>query len=340
MLDTLKNLCALNGVSGDEAEVREYILKCVDGHADEVMTDVMGNVIVFKKGAKTPPKKLMLCAHMDEVGIIVTDITKDGYLKFATVGGIDKRIIVGKAVNIGPTRVFGIIGTKAIHLIKSENRSKSIKIEDMYIDIGANSADEAKALVQLGDTGAFDGGVTEFGNGLLKAKAIDDRFGCAVLLELICTDLPIDCHFVFTVQEEVGLRGALPAAFRVSPDIALLIEATTAADIPSVPNDKKVCKLGGGPVIPFMDGGTIYDRELYNTLTTLADKNGIPWQTKTVIAGSTDGAVIQRSRVGVKTAAIAAPIRNLHSPSCVGAVSDMEAALNLTRLYLQELGAL
>ena len=339
MLDTLKALCALSGVSGSEDDVREYIIKRAEKYADKIDTDVMGNVIVFKKGAKTPPEKLMFCAHMDEVGIIVTNITDDGYLKFASAGSVDGRVIIGKPVTIGKNRVFGIIGCKAIHLVNKDARGKAIKNEDMYIDIGAKTREDAEKLISPGDAGTFDDTIVEFGDGLIKAKAIDDRFGCAALLELIESDLPVDCWFAFTVQEEVGLRGSRPAALRISPDIAVIVEGTTAADFPSVSSVKKVCVLGKGPVIPFMDNGTIYNRELFTKLTTLAEKNDIPWQTKTVVAGSTDGAAVQRSGAGVKTVGVAAPIRNLHSPSCVGKISDMEAVLKLLRLFLEELGA-
>ena len=336
MIETLKALCAISGVSGAEDDVRDYIINRVRGYADEVATDALGNVLVYKKGARSPEKKLALCAHMDEVGVIITSITDDGYLKFAFVGSVDSRVAVGKTVLLGKRRVFGAIGTKAIHLVKAKDRDKAPETDDLYIDIGAGNRADAEKLVRPGDTGAFDDDIREFGNGFIKAKAIDDRFGCAVLLELIESELPIDCMFAFTVQEEVGMRGAHAAAFRTAPDVALILEGTTAADMPSVPENKKVCKAGGGPVIPFMDGGTIYDNELRSAITAIADKHGIIWQTKNVVAGATDGASFQRSRAGVKTAAISAPIRNLHSPSCVGKISDMEAVLNLVRLFLTE----
>jgi len=339
MLDILKSLCALNGVSGNEDEVRDYIVDRVNRYADSVFVDVMGSVIVSKKGTKTPAKKLILCAHMDEVGVTIKSITDDGYLKFAMAGSVDNRVVVGKALTIGKKRVPGVIGCKAIHLIKKENREKPIELDELYIDIGAKNREEAGQLVSLGDAGAFDGEIREFGNGFIKAKAIDDRFGCTVLLKLIESDLPVDCTFAFTVQEEVGMRGAYTAAYRTEPDIALIVEGTSGADLPSVPENKKVCKTGGGAVIPFMDSGTIYDKELHKTLTGIAEKNGLPWQTKTYITGATDGAAFQRSRAGVKTAGIAAPIRNLHSPACVGKLSDMEAVYELARLFLEEMGA-
>jgi endoglucanase len=280
----------------------------------------------------------MLCAHMDEVGVIVTGITDDGFLKFDCVGGIDRRVLIGKTVYIGDNGIFGVIGNKAVHLVKKEDRDKIPQLDDMYIDIGAKDKSEALKLVSLGDTGAFDPSVIEFGDGFIKAKALDDRAGCAVLLKLIESELPVDCTFAFTVQEEVGTRGAAIASFRVMPDIALIVENTTAADLPSVPSSKKVCSVGKGVVIPFMDKATIYNRELYNTLTALAEKNNIPWQTKSMVAGGTDAGAVQRSRVGVMTAGIAAPVRNLHSPSDVACVRDLEGMYRLAELFLKEIG--
>jgi len=336
MLETLKKLCALNGVSGNEDEVRDHIITEVKKHTDEIKTDAMGNLIVFKKGKKTPGKKLVLCAHMDEVGVIVTNITEDGYLKFATGGSIDSRVILGKAITIGKNKVPGIIGCKAIHLVKTKDRENPMEIDDVYIDIGANNKNDAEMLVSPGDSGAFDEEIREFGNGYIKAKAIDDRFGCAVLVELIKTKLPVDCTFVFTVQEEVGLRGAYTAAYGTAPDVAIIVEGTTAADLPSVPENKKVCKVGDGPVIPFMDNGTIYNKEIRGILCSIADRNEIKWQTKTYVAGATDGAAFHKTRSGIKTAGIAAPVRNLHSPSNVGKISDMDDVYKLLWLFLEE----
>ena len=338
MLETLKDLCILNGVSGSEDEVREYIVSRAEKYACEINTDTMGNVIAFKKGKKFPQNKLVLCAHMDEVGVFITSITDDGYLRFAKAGGIDGRVMHGKAVTIGKNRVQGVIGCKAIHLVKEKDREKPMEPEDMYIDIGVKSRTDAEALVTLGDVGAFDEDVREFGDGYIKAKAIDDRFGCAVLLDLIETDLPVDCTFIFTVQEEVGLRGAFTAAYSTKADIALIVEGTTAADLPSVSGDKKVCKVGNGPVLPFMDAGTIYNKEVRDILTRIADENNIAWQTKTFIAGGTDGSAFQKTRSGIKTVAIAAPIRNLHSPTNVGKISDMEAVRTLVGLFLERMG--
>ena len=336
--ETLKELCLLNGVSGSETEVAGYIAGHAKKYTDDVTIDIMGNVLVFKKGRKTPENKIVLCAHMDEVGVVVIGITDDGYLRFAKSGGFDKRVIPGKALLIGKNKVQGIIGCKAIHLLKEKEREKPVELDDMYIDIGVKNKEEAEKLVSLGDAGAFYEDFRLFGDGYIKTKAIDDRFGCSVLLELIGSDLPVDCTFAFTVQEELGLRGAYTAAYSTQPDIALMVEGTTAADLPSVTGVKKVCKVGAGAVLPFMDSGTIYNKELHGLLTNLADENSIPWQTKTYIAGSTDGAVFHKTRKGIKTAAIAAPVRNLHSPTCVGKISDMEAVQKLIWLFLEKMG--
>ena len=334
MLDTLKTLCYLSGASGSEDEVRDYILERVMPYSSEIITDSMGNLIITKKGKNQCGRRILICAHMDEVGIIITGIDDDGYLRFDFLGGIDRRVIIGKRVYIGKDRVPGVIGIKAYHLVSKEEEKSVPKREEMYIDIGLKSKDEVKELVSLGDAAVFDDSVLEFGDGYLKAKAIDDRVGCAAMIKLIESELPCDCTFAFTVQEEVGTRGAKIASARVKPDIAIVLEGTTAADLPEVPEGKRICSLGGGIVIPFMDKGTIYSRELYKTLTELADQNGIKWQTKTMIAGGTDASVVQRSGVGVDTIAISAPIRNIHSPASIAKISDFEVMPRLAMLLL------
>ena len=337
MLDTLKTLCYLSGVSGFEDEVRDYILERVMPFSDSILTDAMGNLIVTKKGKKASSEKVLLCAHMDEVGLIVAGIDDDGYLRFDFIGGIDRRVIIGKRIYIGRDRIPGIIGIKAYHLVDDEEEKKVPKREDMYIDIGVSTKKDAEELVCLGDAGVFADSVIEFGNGFLKAKAIDDRVGCAALIKLIESDLPCDCTFAFTVQEEVGLRGAKIAAARVNPDIAIVLEGTTAADLPEVSEGKRICKLGDGLVIPFMDRGTIYSRNLYERVTKIADANGIKWQTKTLIAGGTDAAAIQRSGSGVDTIAISTPIRNIHSPASTAKLEDFEQMPRLAMLLLESI---
>ena len=337
MLDTMETLCCLDGVSGGEDEVRDYILERAMPHADEIRTDPMGNLLVFKHGVKTPDRRIMLCAHMDEVGLIVTDITAEGYLRFDQAGGIDRRVLLGKRVHVGAQRVLGVVGCKAVHLTTPDQRKLLPPVGEMYIDIGAESREEAESLVAIGDLAAFDDSVVRFGNGFVKAKAIDDRVGCAAMLELLESELPCDCWFAFTVQEEVGCRGSVIAAQSIEPDVALVLETTTAADLPDRDETSRVCALGKGVVIPFMDRRTIYDRELYGLLGRLAEENGIAWQTKTAIAGGTDGSSIQRSGVGVQVAALSVPVRNIHSPACVAKISECEDQCALARLFLEKM---
>ena len=334
MLELLKQLCLLNGVSGDEGEVRAFLRAQAEPYADSIRTDALGNLIVFKQRAKATGNRLLLAAHMDEVGLIITHVTDEGFLKFGFVGGVDRRIAIGKPVVLGPDRVPGIISLKAIHLTDKAELKKVPKTDSLYIDIGAGSREEALKKVPLGTYGSFVSQPEEFGDGFFKARAIDDRIGCAIMLELLKEELPLDVTFAFTAQEEVGTRGAFGAAFSVTPQVALVLETTTAADLPGVDSHRRVCAPGKGPVISYMDGSTIYDRGLFEDLRRLAEDNGIPWQTKEYIAGGNDARTIQRTKQGVRVAAMSAATRYLHAPSSVASVADFKNMLELTRLFL------
>ena len=278
----------------------------------------------------------MVCAHMDEVGVILTGYADDGFLKFDVVGGVDRRIALGKRVYIGPDRIPGVIGLKAIHLTTAEERKSVPKLDELAVDIGAESEEAARARVSLGWRGVFDGRVECFGDGYIKAKALDDRVGCAAMLELLAQELPTDTWFVFTVQEEVGCRGAAVAANRLRPALAVVLEGTTAADVASVDKGKEVCYLGRGPVIPFMDRGTIYSRAALELAAAAAGRAGIAWQTKERVAGGTDASAIQRSGEGTCVLTMSAPLRNIHSPASVGKLSDIEQMPALCRAILEE----
>ena len=339
MLNELKRLCSLSGVSGAEEDVRDYLIREARPYADSIRVDAMGNLIVLKQGTRHTGNKLMLCAHMDEVGMIIRSITEDGYLKFSFVGGVDRRVAIGKRVLIGKKQIPAVIGIKAYHLVSRDEEKNLPKEDALYLDIGAKDKEHASQLVKPGDYAVFDSDCVEFGNGLFKAKAIDDRIGCAIMMALLREELPMDVTFVFTVQEEVGTRGAFGAAFSVTPEIALVLETTTAADIPSTQEHQRVCSPGKGPVISFMDGGTIYDRNLFERLRNLAQKHQIPWQIKHYIAGGTDARAIQRTKQGVRVAGLAAAIRYLHAPAGVGSVRDFDDMLRLTRLFIADVAA-
>lgn len=335
LLDTLKELCALSGPSSYEGPVRDYLMARAKAAGAVCRVDGMGNLICEKKGAKPAPKKLMLAAHMDEVGLIVRRITDDGYIKFACLGGIDRRVLIGKPVFLGKDRVPGVIGLKAIHLTTAEERKKVPKLEELFIDVGASGREEAERLTHIGDYAVFSDSITEFGDGMLKAKAIDDRIGCAVMIELLERELPIDVTFAFTVQEEVGTRGAFGAAFSVTPEIALILEGTTAADSPTTDVHRRVCYPGKGPVIPYMDAGTVFDRGLYDLLRSLAERDQIPWQTKEYISGGNDARAIQRTKSGVRVAVVSAAVRYLHSPSSIASIADFEHIETLALRFIQ-----
>ena len=336
MIELMKELCALPGTSGCEDAVRAFVLKRVKPFADEIRTDAIGNVMVFRKGRKALDRPVAVCAHMDEVGVIIKKITEDGMLKFGFVGGVDPRVVIGRPVRFGD--VPGVIGIKAVHLTTAAERRTMPKTKNLYIDIGATSRAAAEKLVSLGDYGVFDSAVVEFGDGLIKAKAIDDRVGCAALLRLLEDEPPVDTWFCFTVQEETGLRGAASMAFALDPGFAMVLEGTTAADLAEVKGADAVCRVRGGVVLPFMDGATIYDAALFELLRDACTKRGIPWQTKTRVAGGTDAGRIHRSRAGVRVCAAAAPVRYIHSPSSVAAKADCEAVLAAARAFLEELG--
>lgn len=335
MKNILKQLCLIDGVSGRENLVRETIISLLPSDC-EYTIDALGNLIVTKTGKKSSKNRIMLSAHMDEVGMIVTFIEQDGSLRFSTVGGIDPDVIVGSCVRVNG--ISGVVGSKPIHLKSAQDRSKSVSIDELFIDIGASGKEQAEEHVNLGDVVTFDSDFLQFGEGKIKSKAIDDRFGCAVLLKLLREeDIEYDFTCAFLVQEEVGLRGARPATYAVNPDIAVVFETTTAADTPLSVGKDKVCMLGSGAVISFMDNATIYDSELYKLAFLTAKENNILCQTKTAIAGGNDAGAISQSRNGVKTISISLPCRYLHSASCVADEQDMDATLNLATKILPKL---
>ena len=314
---------SLFGTSGHEGDIRRAILNEISDYAD-TKVDALGSLIAFKRGKYPAPATLMLCAHMDEVGLMVSHITDDGYLKFMTIGGIDPRTLPGKQVAVGRKKLPGVIGRMAPHLEKPESRSKALDIDDLYIDIGAKDKADAEVYVSVGDVVGFRTDYAEFGSGLVRAKALDDRIGCQILTELIKEDLPFDTYFAFTVMEEIGCIGAGPAAFDIKPDYAIAVEGTTAADISDDDNVTPVCRVGGGPVISFMDGGTIYNKDFFKLATDSAKDSGIPYQLKQAVAGGNDSYAIQRTASGCSNLALSVAVRYLHTQMAVASLDDIE----------------
>lgn len=328
----LKELCLINGASGDESRVRDYIIDKIKNKT-EYIVDALGSIIAFCGHSGAGPV-VSINAHMDEVGFIITGITDDGYLGFSSVGGIDPRVCLDRVVKT-EKGVVGVIGDKAFHLLDSDEKSKCPSFDKLLIDIGASSKDEAEKLVSLGDFAYFESDYVEFGNGYIKAKALDDRIGCMLMLDLI--ENGTNGVYCFNVQEEVGLRGAKCTAETVGADIAIVLEATTAADLDGVSGADRVCVLGNGPVVSFMDGRTIYDKELYNLAMDTAKEKGIPVQTKTAIAGGNDAGSIQTAAGGTRVIAISLPCRYIHSGACVVKKSDIDATKKIIKELLAKL---
>lgn len=326
MTELLKNLCNLDGISGDEGTIRDFIISEIKDYC-EYKIDNLGNIIAFKKGKKTPEKKIMLDAHMDEVGLIITSITDSGFLKFKALG-LETESLLQRKVKINGN-ITGVISGKPVHLLSGDEAKKLPKTESLYVDIGAVSKEEAEKYVSLGDSAVICGDYLAQGNKIIS-KALDDRVGCAILINLIKNFDEYDFHASFSVQEEVGIRGAKVASYAINPDCAIVLEGTTASDIAGVPEDKTVCHLGWGPAVSFMDRATSYDRAFYKA----AMSSGIKCQTKASVTGGNDAASIHLSREGVRTLGISVPCRYIHSESSVADISDMENAYKLAEYML------
>lgn len=332
----LRDLTALRGISGREREVRNYLIREIGGTAP-YRVDALGNLLVEKKGRRRAPKKLMFAAHMDEVGFVVTHIGENGFLRLSPVGGIRPETAGGRPVEIGDPPVYGVIGCRPVHLLEKEAAGDPGSVRELLADIGADSRAAAEKLSAVGDMVTFASEYTDLGERRFAARAVDGRGGCALLLQLIREDLDCDCVFAFTVQEEAGCAGGRTAACAVRPDIAVVVDAAAAGDLPGVPEPERICRIGGGPVVPFMDGGAVYDYELYRRIRSLADRLGLPNQTKEGICGGNGSRSILASGEGCRIAAVSVPARYLHSPSCVADKGDFRHTLELLRRLPGEL---
>lgn len=330
---SLRELSEIAGVSGDEGRVREYIWEAVKHHVDGGRVDPMGNLITWK-GLDKPGPRLMIAAHMDEVGFMITHVEQNGLLRFEKVGGIDDRVLPAKAVHVGPNAVPGVIGMKPIHLLSPGERRRPLSHDQLYIDIGATSKEEATGHVKPGDYVTFATDYAEFGDGLAQGKAFDDRVGCSLLMELVKEDVPYPLFAVFTVQEEIGLRGARVAAYDIDPDAALVLEGTTCADIPETEEHGQATTLGAGPAITFMDRATIPARPLVEGLVQTATDNDIPWQWRRTTFGGTDAGSIHLTRAGIPAATVSVPCRYIHSPCAYMSLGDYDNALRLLKAFL------
>jgi len=337
----LSEITALRGPSGWEDEARNAI-RCeaeeiLKGQEGRVYGDTMGNLYVYRKGTNGDKPHVMLAAHMDEVGFIIRFAGEDGLLRFDCVGGVDPRCVVSKRVLVGEKAVPGVIGVKAIHLMSAEDRKKAPDYDNIFIDVGAKTKEEAEKLCPPGCYATFESEYVEFGDGFVKAKALDDRAGCMILLDVLKnSDYEGDITCVFTVQEEVGLRGAKVAARKVKPDKAIILDTTTANDMGMVDSHKQVTACGDGPALTFMDRRAIIPQKMRDLAMDAAAKRGIPVQIKRGNSGGTDAGEIHLTGAGIECLVIVIPCRYCHSPVSVCKLSDIDAARSLTMAVLDE----
>lgn len=333
----IRELSELDGVSGREDAVREYLRAEIglSPAKTSVTVDPMGSLLVEVTGRQRAARKTVFAAHMDEVGLIVTGVDEDGLIRFDTVGGIVDAVLYGCRVRLAGR--VGVIAGKAIHQCKGDEKDKLPTPDTLRIDIGAKDRAEAEQFVRPGTRAAFDIAFSDLGPHRVCGKALDDRAGCALLLELLRTVPPFDLTLAFTVQEEVGLRGAAAAAFRLRPELAVIVESTTAADVAGSTEATEVCRQGAGAVLSFMDRRTLYPRELADRIEAVAAARGIAVQQKTRVAGSNDAGAFQSAGGGCPVAAVSLPCRYLHSPVCVLHRGDVEQTAALISALAEEL---
>jgi tetrahedral aminopeptidase len=333
-LKLLERLCNVIAVSGDEGEVRKIVLEEVKPYADDVKVDTLGNVLVTRNGRGRKRARVMLDAHMDEVGFLIVDEDGEGLYRFETVGWIDVRVLVGKQVFVGKERTPAVIGAKPIHLMNADEYTRKVPLDSLRIDVGLSG----KATV--GDRAGFATRFRRVGPSIL-AKSIDDRIGVATLIELV-KQAPsnIDLCAAFSVQEEIGLRGAKVAAQYFNPDLAIAIDSTPANDLPLHDGSENMSyntKLGLGPAIYVADGSTLHDPRLVRLLRESAEAEGIPYQIRQPGGGGTDSGAIQRSLAGIPTVSVSVPHRYTHSPISIARIEDWKHTLNLLHAALKSI---
>ncbi len=338
-VDLLEKLCNAAAVSGDEQEVRQIVMDEVKPVADEVKVDALGNLLVTKFGRSDNKVRVMLAAHMDEIGFMLVKDDEGGLFEFVTIGGIDERQLVGKPVLVGKEHLPGVIGAKAIHLTTADERKNVLKVDQMRIDMGPDIGSKVK----VGERATFATKLEVIGPSI-RAKALDDRLGVVNLIELV-RHAPdnIDLLAAFTVQEEVGLRGARVAAYAFDPQIGIALDSTPALDLPGweaeEENGRYNTRLDHGPAIYLMDAATIADRRLVDWLVRSAEAEGIPWQYRQPNLGGTDAGAIHKVRAGVPSVSVSVPQRYIHTAAGLIRMDDWVNTLRLVHTALTKLTA-
>lgn len=338
LIDNLGALSNAPGISGNEIAVRRVLRPILEPHVDEISVDAIGNLMTHKAGTGASPLRVLVTAHMDEVGLMVVGHTGDGTLRVETAGGVPARILPGLTVRVGDDGLPGVIGIQAIHRANHGSLERVPQISQMAVDIGAKDKSEAEKLAPLGTSVVFTTEFQEIG-GTCLGKAFDDRAGCAALAALLQGDpFPFDLYGVFTVQEEVGLRGAGVAAYAVEPDVGVALEGTLADDLPKEEEDvSPTTALGKGPAITVMDRSYVTPPRLLSHFIRSAEEDGLAYQLKQPGIGGTDAGSIHRARAGVPTITVAAPCRYIHSPVSMLRRRDLETLVQLVDGALRKL---
>ena len=331
----MKKLCLAHGVSSGEEEVAEIIEHELKDVADNIERDAMGNIIVTKKGSKKAPT-VMLAAHMDEIGLMVKYIDDRGYILFSKIGGINDQMLMNQTVTIHSSvgeDVIGVIGSKPPHVTKPEERNKVINYDSMFIDIGAKDKKDAEKMVRVGDLMTFNSLFAEYPNNLVMGKAIDNRAGCYVLIEVLKRiDADVTVYGVGTVQEEVGLKGAKVTAFKLNPDYAFALDVTLSGDHPGIKPEEAPVVIGKGPAIIVSDAsgrGILSSQFINNLLIKAGDENDIDYQLEVSDGGTTDGSAIHLTREGIPTGVLSVPTRYIHTTVSVCSMDDIESTIQL-----------
>jgi endoglucanase len=338
----LKQVCEAPGAPGYESKIREIVVNEVTPLVDSVEIDNLGNVIALKKGVDNPDgKKVMVAAHMDEIGFIVTHIDDNGFVRFATLGGFDPKTLTAQRVIIhGKKDLIGVMGSKPIHVMSQEERNKVSKLEDYFIDMGMPKK-EVEKYIGVGDPITRERGLIEMGE-CVNCKSIDNRVSVFVLIETLrkLGKIPYDVYGVFTVQEEVGVRGANVAAHMINPDFGIGLDTTIAYDLPGAQPHEMVTKLGEGTAIKIMDAMTICDYRMVDFMKTTSEKHKIIWQNEVLVAGGTDTAGIQRmGKNGAISGAISIPTRHLHQVIEMAHKKDIEESIKLLTVCLKDINS-
>ncbi|AMK15301.1 M42 family metallopeptidase [Methanobrevibacter olleyae] len=331
----VEELCMTPGISGFEEKIAEIIKRELKDVVDDIETDAMGNVIATKKGSSKKGPKVMLASHMDEIGLMVRYIDDNGYIKFSTIGGINDQMLMNQTVVVHSKNgdVTGVIGSKPPHITKPEERKKVVPFDEMFIDIGAKDKEQAEEMVSIGNPITFKSWFEAFPNNLIMSKALDNRLGCYVMMEVLKrVDSKATVYGVGTTQEEVGLKGAKVSSYKLNPDMAFALDVTLSGDHPGIKPDEAPVVIGKGPAVILIDAsgrGIITPKSIRDLLIGTGENEEIPFQLEVSDGGTTDGTAIHLTKEGIPTGVLSVPTRYIHTTVSIASMEDVENTIQL-----------